>query len=98
MRDDLPRTKPKTNETAIVNLDDSRGPGTHWVCYKKIGNKIDYFDSIGNMPPPLELVRYFGKRNEITYNYKRHQAKDDVICGHLCLRFLSGKINEHIIV
>lgn len=89
MRDSLPK-KPLVNESAIVNLDNASGEGTHWVCYKKIGNNVYYFDSFGNLRPPLELIRYFGSNVTVNYNYERQQQFDTVICGHLCLRFLSG--------
>lgn len=84
MTDELDR--PWKNESAIVNLDDATGPGTHWVCYRKRGNQVLYFDSYGDLPPPLELVRYL-KGCEIKYNYEREQ-KGTYECGHLCLRFL----------
>ncbi|XP_034944924.1 uncharacterized protein [Chelonus insularis] len=32
---DLPKSSPWKNESAIINLDDKTGPGTHWVAYKK---------------------------------------------------------------
>lgn len=92
MRDSLPSIIFK-NETAIVNLDNSFGPGTHWVCYHKQGNKIKYFDSFGNLRPPLELQKYFKSGDQssntiIEYNYNREQSFNSVICGHLCLKFL----------
>lgn len=89
MRDDLP-TRPRAYEAAIVNLDSVSGNGTHWVCYKKAGQKIYYFDSFGDLKPPLELLRYFGD-NEIYYNYRRVQNFNSVVCGHLCLKFLCSK-------
>ena len=33
------------NQSTIINLQDSDKSGSHWVSYKKIGNKIFYFDS-----------------------------------------------------
>lgn len=86
MVDALPK-KPWKNESAVVNLDKSSGPGTHWVGYKKRGNQVIYFDSFGDLKPPLELVRYF-KGCEIKYNYERVQNYNTFICGHLCLKFL----------
>lgn len=86
MRDDLP-ARPREYESAIVNLDSVRGSGTHWVCYRKKRNNVVYFDSFGNLPPPVELINYFGSSN-IQYNYERHQGFGSVICGHLCLKFL----------
>ena len=37
----------KNNQSTIINLQDSDKKGSHWVSYKKIGNKIFYFDSYG---------------------------------------------------
>ena len=37
----------KNNQSTIINLQDSDKNGSHWVSYKKIGNKIFYFDSYG---------------------------------------------------
>jgi hypothetical protein len=88
-RDALPRA-PWKNESAIVNLDDTTGPGTHWVCYTKRENRVHYFDGYGNLRPPVELARYFGPAVNIRYNYAREQPSDTVICGHLCLEFLSS--------
>ena len=58
MKDALP-SKIWKNETGIVNLDNSDGPGTHWVCYKKLLDNMYYFDSLGNLQPPKELQHYF---------------------------------------
>ena len=35
MRNALPKRGPLKRESAIVNLDNKEGPGTHWVAYKK---------------------------------------------------------------
>ena len=64
MRDTLPKT-PHKYESAIINLDSSSGVGTHWVCYKKQGAKVYYFDGFGDLRPPLELVRYLGPTVQI---------------------------------
>lgn len=95
MRDTLPLCIWK-NETGIVNLDSIYGDGTHWVCYVKSGRKINYFDSFGNLRPPIELTDYFYSSNqrpvEITYNYVRKQNMNSVNCGHLCLQFLIDNV------
>lgn len=87
MLDELPRNGPKKFETAIVNLDSSRGAGTHWVAYLKRGDCVLYFDSFGNLKPPKQLVRYF-KQVQIYYNYETIQKYNTNICGHLCLDLL----------
>lgn len=88
MRNDLPTTKPHKIECAIINLDDLSGPGSHWTAYWKKGSTVFYFDSFGNLPPPLELIKYFGNDLHIFYNYSRYQEFETIICGHLCLIFL----------
>ncbi len=92
MKDALPK-RIMENESAIVNLDNSDGPGTHWVCYKKLGDTVYYFDSFGNLPPPKELNEYFKNVGQILYNYERFQKKNTVICGHLCLEFLAASVS-----
>lgn len=89
MIDDLPAYVRK-HESSIINLDNSAGRGTHWICFKKVGNHISYFDSYGNLRPPPELIKYWGKGVEIHYNRSRYQKKT-FDCGHQCLRFLVGK-------
>lgn len=93
MRNELP-TSIWRNETAIVNLDDSNGPGTHWVCYKKLMDSIYYFDSFGNLPPPKELTKYFGKVPNVLFNYDRRQQDESSVCGHLCLEFLATSVSQ----
>lgn len=87
MRDALP-TKSRRNESGIVNLDDSYGPGTHWVAYSRRGDSATYFDGFGNLRPPRELERYLGDDVKITYNRRSYQTFDQSACGQLCLRFL----------
>lgn len=91
MRNSLPRSGPKVKESAIINLDDFTGPGTHWVAYKKNYKDVVYFDSFGNLKPPVELIKYLGVEI-IKYNYKNYQKFDTFVCGHLCLKFLSGDL------
>lgn len=92
MRDLLPHNISEI-ETGIVNLDDNNGKGTHWVCYTKNGFRVQYFDSFGNLKPPVELQRYFNSgpyHTEVRYNYFPIQKEDEVNCGHLCLDFLAS--------
>lgn len=87
MRDSLP-TRVNVNESGIVNLDESTGPGTHWVAYVKRNRTVKYFDSFGNLRPPAELIAYFGPSSKITYNHTRFQNFNQSICGQLCVKFL----------
>lgn len=86
MRDTLPK-KPKNVECAIINLDITKNEGTHWVAYVKVNNRCEYFDSFGDLKPPLEFIKYM-KGVMICYNYVQFQNYDTVNCGHLCIEFL----------
>lgn len=93
MRDLLP-TKVFENESAVINLDSIHGEGTHWVCYRKRGFDVEYFDSFGNLKPPLELLRYLNSgpyQVVVKYNYFSKQNPTSVRCGHLCLEFLAER-------
>lgn len=95
MRNDLPK-KCLKNECAVINLDDLNGPGTHWVAYLKKERDVYYFDSFGNLPPPVELIQYLGSDSNIYYNYKQYQRFGTVNCGHLCLSFLFDMTQKFI--
>ena len=61
-RDGLPHKIRK--ECGIINLDDTQGSGTHWVCYRNIDSVVEYFDPFGLIMPneALEYFRTSGKR------------------------------------
>ena len=88
MRDSLPR-KCKLNESAVVNLDSWKNSGTHWVAYIKKGNIVLYYDSFA-VNPPTELINYWGKKCTVFANAIQEQSIDQVICGHLCLKFINS--------
>lgn len=92
MRTNLPK-RCRKHECGVLNLDDEKGPGTHWVSYYKKDNRTCYyFDSFGDLQPPKEFINYVvgsgGGKCKILYNYKREQAFNTIVCGHLCLKFL----------
>jgi len=58
LSDTLPK-KPKRNECAIMNQDNTSGDGMHWVAWFKRGNDKWYFDSFG-LPRPTEMNNYLG--------------------------------------
>ncbi|CAK1598091.1 unnamed protein product [Parnassius mnemosyne] len=94
MRNKLP-LKPRKIECGILNLDSYRNPGTHWVAFVKHNKYVEYYDSFGNLKPPLELVKYMHNL-PINYNYARHQAFGATNCGHLCLKFLRNYWKKHL--
>lgn len=89
MLDQLKRMKPRANETGIINLDSSRGSGTHWVAYHKRGGPVSsvfYFDSFGLRPPP-EVIKYF-HGSGIFFSNDKVQNYNQTNCGKLSLEFL----------
>ena len=80
----LPKVMLK-NEYGILNLDNSRGNGTHWTAWYVNNGKKIYFDSYG-VDPPLELIKYLGP--SIYCSTESIQPKGTVVCGHLCLYVL----------
>ena len=85
-RDGLPRKMRK--ECGIINLDDIKGAGTHWVCYRNLDSTSEYFDPFG-LIMPNEAREYFntsGKR--IIYSIDEKQNRSTVLCGYWCLYYL----------
>ena len=95
MQNALPASGPRDRESAIINLDDTDGPGTHWVAYRKRGDNVVYFDSFGYLQPPIDLMLYL-RVNEVKYNHKRYQDYNTFNCGHLWLKFLYNKLGQAI--
>lgn len=92
MRNSLPK-QIHSKECGIINLDSKENQGTHWTCYVKQGDTVLYFDSFGDMRPPLEVVNYFQTTPcTIYFNHERYQNFNTVNCGHLCLTFLFNHI------
>lgn len=90
MRDTLPKMRPAVRECWILNQASSTAPkGSHWCGVVKCERNIAfYFDPMGRIAPPLEVLNYLQNDVKIYYNTKRYQNYGTTICGHLCLRFL----------
>lgn len=95
MRNNLPKKRPDNNECAIINLDDYNSSGTHWTGYRKVLNKVFWFDPFGDLPPPLEILNHF-RGYQIFYNYDKFQTYGSVYCGQWCLKYLMGIIKPKI--
>lgn len=86
MRDELPKYSHR-KECGVINLDDSKNSGSHWVAYAKCNHYVEYFDSYGDLKPPKEFIQYM-RSNMIHYNHENIQRDHPYNCGHLCLKFL----------
>ena len=90
-RGNLPKVK---DGTYVINLDDYKSIGSHWIALYVYNNNITYFDSFGVEHFPKEIKKFIGNKNIIT-NIYRIQAYDSMMCGYFCIGFidfmLSGK-------
>ena len=66
----------------IMNLDDGKGPGTHWVGLKISPKIIEYFDSFG-LNCPMEVISLSNKlKSNYIYNSTQYQDLKSVLCGY----------------
>jgi hypothetical protein len=83
--------KPLKQGFTIINLDNDKGPGTHWTVIYCINEGFSlYYDSYG-FPAP-ECIEDLLHRYE--YNKKQIQAIDSTSCGFYCvafIKFMHGK-------
>ena len=82
------------DECFILNTDVSSSSGTHWVAVnivdssgESVADVTAYnFDSFGL--EPMEEIKRYCKEPRV-HNSFEFQKPNEVICGHLCLYFLS---------
>ena len=85
-RDNLPKTL--KNETAcIVNLDNYKNTGTHWIALYVNDNEVIYFDSFGVEYIHKEVKKFIG-HTSIKTNIFRIQADNSIMCGYFCIGFI----------
>jgi len=84
----------------IVNIDDSKKAGTHWVAiYKHNSYNVEYFDSYGCKvinPNTLKILHNAGY-NTYKYNSVKIQSVISSQCGYYCINYLLEKYlnNSH---
>jgi len=96
--------KPQTRGGAILNLDDSSKPGSHWVGVFYDGrpqgsHSVEYFDSFGRQPPsdimsdlkriPKKLEA--GQHLKLKVNGVGKQHPDTVSCGYHAINYLLNR-------
>ena len=85
----------KNNQSTIINLQDSNQVGSHWVSYKKIGNKIFYFDSYGVAFIP-DIIKNQYPKHKFICNIYRIQSMYSNQCARFCILFVKSNIkNEY---
>ena len=91
-RDNLPNTIKKGDY--VINLDEYRDIGTHWMALYVNNKTITSFDSFGVEHIPKEIMKSIDNKNVIT-NIYRTQAYDSIMCGYFCIGFINFMFNSN---
>ena len=83
----------KNNQSTIINLQNSDKTGSHWVSYKKIGNKIFYFDSYA-VSFISDIIKNQYPNHKFICNIYRIQSIDSNQCGRYCILFIKSDIKN----
>ena len=89
-RDNLPNTIKL--DAYVINPDEYRDIGTHWVALYINNKSVTYFESFGVEHIPKEIIKFIGNKNIIT-NIYGIQAHDLVMCGYFCSGFINFMFN-----
>jgi len=76
-----------------MNMDDSNGEGTHWVCYYNSPKQdyVEYFDSFGYVMPN-EMVNFLDTSGKpIVYNSSEIQKNNSIACGYYCIDYICNR-------
>ena len=71
----------------VINLDEYRSIGTHWIALYVNAKNGTYFDSFGVEHIPKEIEKAIGNKNIITHIY-RIQAYNSIMCGYFCTEII----------
>ena len=89
-RDNLPNSI--KHGAYVINLDEYRDIGTHWVALYVNSKTVTYLDSLGVEHIPKEIMKFIGNKKIIT-NIYRIQAYDSIVCGYFCIGFINFMFN-----
>ena len=85
----LIRNLPKIRDgTHIINLDEYKLIGTHWIALFVNGDNVTYFESFGIEHIPEEIKKFISNKNVKT-NICRIQANHSITCGYFCVAFIN---------
>ena len=86
-RDSLPNSI--KNGAYVINLDEYRDFGTHWVALYVNNKTIIYSDSFRVEHIPKEIIKFISNNKKIITNIYRIQAYDSIMCGYFCIGFIN---------
>ena len=71
----------------VINLDEYKDTGTHWIALFCMRNEVIYFDSFGVEHIPKEIKKFISNKN-IKASIFRIQANNSIMCGYFCIGFI----------
>ena len=80
----MPKIK---NGAYVINLDEYKYTGTHWIALCVENNEVTYFDSFGVEYIPKEVKRAI-ENKDIRTNIFRIQDYNSIMCGYLCIKVI----------
>ena len=98
--DNLPNSM--KNSAYVINLDEYRDIGTHWVALYVNNKTVTYFDIFEVEHIPKEVMKFIGneqsssakaRNKKIINNIYRIQAYDSIMCGYFCIGFINCMFN-----
>ena len=84
-RNDLPKIK---DGAYVINLDEFKSRGTHWVALYVNDENESYFDSFGVEHIPKEIRKFIEDTN-VKINIYRIQAHVSMMGGYFCVGFIN---------
>ena len=83
-RNNLPKIK---DGAYVINLDEYKSIGTHWIALYVNAENVTYFDSFGVEHIPKEIKKLIWNKNIIT-NVYRIQVYDSILCWYFSIGFI----------
>ena len=80
----------KNNQSTIINLENRFRNGSHWTSYKRIVDRIFYFDSYGVAYIP-DIIKNQYPKHKFICNIYRIQSMDSNQCGRFCILFVKAE-------
>ena len=89
-RNNLPKIK---DGAYVINLDEYKSIGTHWIALYVNAENVTYFDSFGVEHIPKEIKKFIGNKNIIT-NIYRIEAYNSMF-GYFCIEFIDFMLKNN---
>ena len=73
------------NGAYVINLDQYRDIGTHWVALYVNNKTVRYFDSFGVEDIPREIMKFIGNKKISLFSPNDLKKNDDIILKYFGL-------------